>query len=100
MVEFGKRLCSSAHYEQKDITKRQRAVLQRREKVKQSAVARRNRLEDCRKLTVFVQNCNEVSDPSTVILEFPIDARGGSGPSVMAGVHVPYGGSPGRLQND
>ncbi|CAI8040975.1 Spectrin alpha chain, non-erythrocytic 1 [Geodia barretti] len=59
MVEFGKRLCSSAHYEQKDITTRQRAVLQRREKVKQSAVARKNRLEDCRKLMVFVQNCNE-----------------------------------------
>ena len=86
MVEFGKRLCSSAHYEQKDITTRQRAVLQRREKVKQSAVARRNRLEDCRKLMVFVQNCNEVSDYriSTVkqkVLEF----RGGPGPSVMAG---------------
>ena len=62
MVEFGKRLCSSAHYEQKDITTRQRAVLQRREKVKQNAVTRRNRLDDCRKLMVFMQNCMEVSN--------------------------------------
>ena len=60
MVEFAGRLCSSAHYEQKEITTRQQAVLQRREKVKQSAMARRIKLEDCRKLMVFVQNCMEV----------------------------------------
>ena len=61
MVEFASRLCSEAHYEQSDITSRQHAVLQRRERVKHSAVERRSKLEDCRKLMVFLQNCMEVS---------------------------------------
>ena len=60
MVEFAARLCSDAHYEKSEITARKHAVLQRREKVKQSVMARRNKLEDCRKLMVFVQNCIEV----------------------------------------
>ena len=60
MVEFAKRLCSEAHCEQSDITLRQRAVLQRRERVKYSAEERRNKLEDCKKLMVFLQNCLEV----------------------------------------
>ena len=53
-------VCSEGHYEQAEISTRQRAVLQRRERVKQSAVDRRNKLEDCRKLMVFLQNCMEV----------------------------------------
>ena len=40
MVEFARRLCSEGHYEQAEIGTRQRAVLQRRERVKQSAVDR------------------------------------------------------------
>ena len=60
MVEFARRLCSEAHYEQSDITTRQRAVLQRRERVKSSAEDRQNKLEDCKKLMVFLQNCMEV----------------------------------------
>ena len=59
MVEFARRLCSEGH-EQAEIGTRQRAILQRRERVKQSAVDRRNKLEDCRKLMVFLQNCMEV----------------------------------------
>ena len=61
MVEFAARLCSEAHYEQSNITSRRHAVLERRERVKRSTVKRRNRLEDCRKLMVFLQNCMEVS---------------------------------------
>ena len=60
MLEFAARLCSEAHYEQSDITSRQHAVLERRERVKRSTVERRNKLEDCRKLMVFLQNCMEV----------------------------------------
>ena len=60
MVEFARRLCSEAHYEQSDITSRQHAVLQRRERVKCSAEEKRNKLEDCKKLMVFLQNCMEV----------------------------------------
>ena len=60
MAEFARRLCSEGHYEQAEIGTRQCAMLQRRERVKQSAVDRRNKLEDCRKLMVFLQNCMEV----------------------------------------
>ena len=60
MVEFARRLCSEAHYEQNDITSRQHGVLKRRERVKSSAEDRRNKLEDCKKLMVFLQNCMEV----------------------------------------
>ena len=63
MMEFAAMLCSNAHYEQSEITARQQAVLQRRERVRWSAAERRNKLEDCRKLMVFVQNCMEVSTP-------------------------------------
>lgn len=61
MVEFAEKLSSERHYEQAEITERQRSVLQRRERVKQSATARRNQLEDCKKLMVFLQHCMEVS---------------------------------------
>ena len=60
MVEFAGRLCSEAHYEHSEIASRRHAVLLRRDRVKHSAVERRNKLEDCRKLMVFLQNCMEV----------------------------------------
>ena len=61
MVDFAGRLCSEGHYEQSVIAARKHAVLQRRERVKHSAAGRRNRLEDCKKLMVFLQHCMEVS---------------------------------------
>jgi len=60
MREFASRLTSQRHYESAEIKEREQAVLQRRKKVKRSAAERRSKLEDCRKLTVFLQNCNEV----------------------------------------
>ena len=61
MNEFADRLCGEGHYESGEIRRRQQAVLERRSKVKGAAVERRNRLEDCRKLMVFLQNVMEVS---------------------------------------
>ena len=61
MNEFADRLCGEGHFESGEIRRRQQAVLERRSKVKGAAVERRNRLEDCRKLMVFLQNVMEVS---------------------------------------
>lgn len=61
MNEFADRLCGEGHYEGGEIRTRQRTVLKRRSKVKGAAVERRNKLEDCRKLMVFLQNVMEVS---------------------------------------
>jgi spectrin beta len=52
-------MVKEAHYEHGDITARWHAVLERRERVKQSATGRRNKLEDCRKLMIFLQHCME-----------------------------------------
>lgn len=60
MVEFAERLCRERHFEAVEIRGRQRAVLKRRSKVKEAAVERRAKLEDCRKLMVFIQNVMEV----------------------------------------
>ena len=61
MNEFAERLCGQSHYEKMEIQQRRRAVLQRRSKVKDLAAERRSKLEDCRQLMVFLQNCSEVS---------------------------------------
>ena len=61
MNEFAERLCAESHYESLEVKTRRRAVLDRRSKVKLGAVDRKNKLEDCRKLTVFLQNIMEVS---------------------------------------
>ena len=61
MNEFADRLCGEGHFESGEIRTRQQAVLERRSKVKGAAVERRNKLEDCRKLMVFLQNVMEVS---------------------------------------
>ena len=61
MNEFAERLCGEGHYERIEIQGRRRDVLQRRSKVKDLAGERRSKLEDCRKLMVFLQNCSEVS---------------------------------------
>ncbi len=61
MTEFADRLSSEGHYEAVEIRKRRAAVLERRSKVKKSAVKRRLKLEDCRRLTVFLQDCAEVN---------------------------------------
>jgi hypothetical protein len=62
MNEFAERLCGDGHYEAMEIQQRRRDVLQRRSKVKDFASERRSKLEDCRKLMVFLQNCSEVSN--------------------------------------
>ena len=61
MNEFAERLCEEDHYQKGEIEARRRDVLQRRSKVKDLASERRSKLEDCRKLMVFLQNCSEVS---------------------------------------
>lgn len=61
MNEFAERLCSESHYEAIEIQARRKEVLRRRSKVKDSASEKRSKLEDCRKLMVFLQNCSEVS---------------------------------------
>ncbi len=60
MRDFSNRLRSQRHYESKEIKEREESVMQRRARVKRSAAERRSKLEDCRKLMVFLQNCNEV----------------------------------------
>ena len=61
MIGFADRLCGSGHFEARDIRTLQEAVLQRRTRVKAEAVARRSKLEDCRKLMLLLQNIDEVS---------------------------------------
>ena len=61
MNEFADRLQGEGHFESGEIQRRKQAVLERRSKVKGAAVERRNKLEDCRKLMVFLQNVIEVS---------------------------------------
>lgn len=60
MTEFADRLSSEGHYEALEIRTRKAAVLERRSKVKKAAVKRCAKLEDCRRLMVFLQNCAEV----------------------------------------
>ena len=67
MNEFAERLCGDGHYEAMEIQQRRRDVLQRRSKVKDLASERRSKLEDCRKLMVFLQNCSEVSSLSAAM---------------------------------
>ena len=62
MNVFAERLCGESHYEKMEIQRRKRDVLQRRSKVKDLAGERRSKLEDCRKLMVFLQNCSEVRE--------------------------------------
>ena len=69
MNEFAERLCGDGHYEAMEIQQRRRDVLQRRSKVKDLASERRSKLEDCRKLMVFLQNCSEVSSLSAAMHE-------------------------------
>ena len=61
MNEFADRLHGEGHFESGEIQRRKQAVLERRSRVKGAAVERRNKLEDCRKLMVFLQNVMEVS---------------------------------------
>ena len=60
MTEFSARLRRQSHHESSDILSRERSVMSRRSKVKQAVSERRAKLEDCRKLMVFLQDCNEV----------------------------------------
>ena len=60
MTEFSSRLRRQGHHESSEILSRERSVMSRRSKVKQSVSERRAKLEDCRKLMVFLQDCNEV----------------------------------------
>ncbi len=60
MNDFAERLSREHHFEAVEVGRRQRAVLGRRSKVKEAAVERRNKLEDCRELMVFIQNVMEV----------------------------------------
>ncbi len=60
MKDFSSRLRREGHYESIEIQSREKDVLRRRAKVKQAVAERRSKLEDCRKLTVFLQDCNEV----------------------------------------
>ena len=60
MTEFADKLCSERHYESAEIHQRKSAVLNRRSKVKKATVQRRQKLEDCRRLMVFLQDCAEV----------------------------------------
>ena len=60
MTEFADKLCSERHYESVEIRQRKSAVLDRRSKVKKATVQRRQKLEDCRRLMVFLQDCAEV----------------------------------------
>ena len=62
MNEFSDQLHAEGHFESAEVKARQQAVLQRRAKVKTATVDRRNKLEDCRKLMVFLQNVTEVGD--------------------------------------
>ena len=59
MTEFADRLSAEGHYDSTEVRDRKRAVLLRRSKVKEDTVERRKKLEDCRKLMVFLQNCAE-----------------------------------------
>ena len=61
MTEFADKLCSERHYESVEIRKRKSAVMDRRAKVKKATAQRRLKLEDCRRLMVFLQDCAEVS---------------------------------------
>ena len=60
MTEFSARLRSQGHHETREIQNREKSVMSRRAKVKKAAAERRAKLEDCRKLMVFLQDCNEV----------------------------------------
>jgi hypothetical protein len=61
MNEFSSRLRAQNHHESREIQNRERTVMTRRSKVKKAVAERRTKLEDCRKLMVFLQDCNEVS---------------------------------------
>lgn len=61
MTEFSARLRRQGHHESSEILSRERSVMSRRSKVKQAVTERRAKLDDCRKLMVFLQDCNEVS---------------------------------------
>ena len=65
MTEFARRLAGQRHYESREIKEREKSVMQRRGKVKRNAGERRSKLEDCRKLMVFLQDCNEVRHDMT-----------------------------------
>ena len=60
MNEFSARLRAHSHHESREIQSRERTVMTRRSKVKKAVAERRTKLEDCRKLMVFLQDCNEV----------------------------------------
>ena len=60
MNEFSSRLRRQNHRESAEIHSRERSVMSRRARVKGEVAERRTKLEDCRKLMVFLQDCNEV----------------------------------------
>lgn len=61
MTEFSTRLRVQHHHESREIQTREKSVMGRRAKVKKAVAERRTKMEDCRKLMVFLQDCNEVS---------------------------------------
>ena len=69
MNEFADQLHAEGHFESAEIKARQQAVLERRAKVKAATVDRRNKLEDCRKLMVFLQNVTEVNEMAIILME-------------------------------
>ena len=60
MIGFADRLCAHGRFEAREIRAVQEEVLGRRTRVKAEAVARRSKLEDCRKLMLLLQNIDEV----------------------------------------
>ena len=61
MNDFSSRLRAEHHYESKEIQSREKNVMKRRTNVKRAVAERRSKLEDCRRLMVFLQDCNEVA---------------------------------------
>ena len=67
MMGFADRLCASGRFEAREIRAVQEEVLGRRTRVKAEAVARRCKLEDCRKLMLLLQNIDEVGPACGVV---------------------------------
>ena len=60
MIEFSAQLLKQGHYESVAIQTREKSVIHERSKIKHASSERRSKLEDSRKLMLFLQDCNEV----------------------------------------
>ena len=61
LEKFGMDILATQHYDSVGITQRLQAVTARRDRLKESAAARRRRLHESRQLHQFLRNMYEVS---------------------------------------